>query len=119
MFKVPESSRDQDHSSGSVVGLGEERFKIPFGVGLASSPGNSCMSGFLLIGSFSKTDGMLTVRGRSFPLLAMLGVAICRDKGRLDWASIRWIASSVCVCVEIGSSTGGSSGDDTNRLERT
>lgn len=107
MFKEPESSRDQDHSSGSEVGLGEERFKMPFGVGLASSSGNSCMSGFLLIGSsFNSADGMLTVRGRSFPLLAILGVAMCRDKGRLDWASIRWIASS--VCVEIGSSTGGS-----------
>jgi len=117
MFKVSESSHDQDHSSGSEVGLGGEHFKIPFRLGLASSSCNSCMSGFLLIGSFNNVVGMLTVRGRSFPLLAILGVPICRDKGRLDWASIRWIASS--VCVEIGSSTGGSSGDDTNRPERT
>lgn len=77
-------------------------FKIPFVVTAASDflalsaaagglSSSSSISGFLGVGT---EEGMSTVRGRSFPLEAMLGVDICRERTSEVWASTRWRASS-------------------------
>lgn len=72
--------------------------RMPFGLGVGLGV-TSCIRGLGRAGAAgaglaARKEGTNTVRGRSFPLDAILGVPICRERTREVWASTRWRASS-------------------------
>jgi hypothetical protein len=85
---------------GFDVGAAGVGFRIPF-VGTSDLPplpaplegegSTSSISSFVgAVGpDGEKNEGMRTVRGRSFPLDAMFGMDICRERASDVWASIR------------------------------
>lgn len=99
-FKMPLRPGRSVVSPALVSGVGDDA--TPF-VGADTSwirgLEGSCVGFWLADGApvraGSIAAGTCTVRGRSFPLLAILGVPIFRDSTRPVWASMRCSASSV------------------------